>query len=166
MNDKKRQIERLFTQHYRAMYRLASILLHDDEQSKDAVHDVFARLLTTNELLNEDTARSFLLSCVRNQCLNVIRSRNTQQRVMQLMMLDDDLEDKSTEELEDEITILQHGVEELFPPVCQEIIRMHFSEGLTFREIAQQKGLSERTIYKHLRNALDQLRRTLKNAEQ
>ena len=147
------------------MYRLASILLHDDDESKDVVHDVFARLLVGKSTMKEDSAKAFLLSCVRNQCLNVIRSRNTQQRAIQLLMLDDDLEDKSTEELEGMITILQHGIAELYPPICQEIIRMHFNEGLTFREIAQQKGLSERTIYKHLHSALDQLRQTLKSHE-
>ena len=165
MTEKERHIERLFTQHYRAMYRLASALLHDDDESKDVVHDVFARLLVGKSTMKEDSAKAFLLSCVRNQCLNVIRNRNTQQRAIQLLMLDDDLEDKSTEELEGMITTLQRGITELYPPICQEIIRMHFSEGLTFREIAQQKGLSERTIYKHLHSALDQLRQTLKSHE-
>ncbi len=41
MTVRKRQIERLFKQHYRAMFRLASILLHDNEESMDIVHDVF-----------------------------------------------------------------------------------------------------------------------------
>ena len=45
MTQRERQVERLFKLHYRAMYRLASILLHDDDESKDIVHDVFARLL-------------------------------------------------------------------------------------------------------------------------
>lgn len=165
MTDKKRQIERLFRQHYRAMYRLASILLHDDDESKDVVHDVFVRLLAGKPTLQEDSAKAFLLSCVRNQCLNVIRNRKVQQRARQLLMLDDEIEDKSTDELESTITILQHGITDLYPPICQEIIRMHFSEGLTFREIAEQKGLSERTIYKHLHSALDQLRLTLKSHE-
>ena len=165
MTDKERQIERLFRQHYRAMYRLASILLHDDDESKDVVHDVFARLLVGKLPVKVDSAKAFLLSCVRNQCLNVIRNRKVQERAKQLLMLDDDLEDKSTEELERVITILQHGITELYPPICQEIIRMHFNEGLTFREIAQQKGLSERAIYKHLHSALDQLRQTLKSHE-
>lgn len=162
MTDKERQIERLFRQHYRAMYRLASILLHDDDESKDVVHDIFARLLVGKLPMQEDSAKSYLLSCVRNQCLNVIRNRKVQERAKQLLMLDDDLEDKSTEELERVITILQHGITELYPPICQEIIRMHFNEGLTFREIAEQKGLSERAIYKHLHSALQQLRQTLK----
>lgn len=166
MTEKTRQIEQLFRQHYRAMYRLASILLHDDDESKDIVHDVFARLLMGEISPQEATARAFLLSCVRNQCLNVIRERNVHERARQLIMLDEDLENISAEELEAEIKALQVGVAELFPPICREIIQMHFNDGMTFHEIAEQKGLSERTIYKYLRSALDQLRRTLKNVEQ
>ena len=58
--------------------------------------------------------------------------------------------------------MLKVGVNELFPPICREVIRLHFAEGLTFREIALRLDVSETTIYKHLRNALDQLRQTLK----
>lgn len=58
MTEKKRQIERLFRLHYRTMYRLACILLHDEDESKDIVHDVFARLLTDDTQLNELTANA------------------------------------------------------------------------------------------------------------
>ena len=43
MTDQKK-LEKLFKQHYRQMYRLATILLHDDAESKDVVHDIFAHL--------------------------------------------------------------------------------------------------------------------------
>ena len=35
----QRKLEKLFRQHYRQMYRLATMLLHDDAESKDVVHD-------------------------------------------------------------------------------------------------------------------------------
>ena len=57
------------------MYRLASILLHDDDESKDIVHDVFARLLADQVELREESAESYRLLSVRNRCLNVIRNR-------------------------------------------------------------------------------------------
>ena len=166
MTESERQIERLFRQHYRAMYRLACIMLHDTDESKDIVHDVFAQLLANEAQLNEATAQAFLLSCVRNRCLNEIRNRNTHERVKQLLMLDEDLEDIAPEELEAEIKALHVGIIELFPPICREIILLHFVEGLTFREIAERMNVSETTIYKHLRSALDQLRLTLKHQEQ
>ena len=38
MTDQKK-LEKLFKQHYRQMYRLGTMLLHDDAESKDVVHD-------------------------------------------------------------------------------------------------------------------------------
>ena len=166
MTQRERQVERLFKLHYRAMYRLASMLLHDDDESKDIVHDVFAQLLAQQVELQEDTALSYLLLSVRNRCLNVIRNRKIHEQVHQYLLPADEVEQASPENLEHEIEVLKAGINELFPPICQEIIRLHFTDGLSFREIAKRMGVSETTIYKHLRNALDQLRQTLKKAEQ
>ena len=166
MTQQERQIERLFKQHYRAMYRLASILLHDDDESTDIVHDVFARLLVEQVELRDDTAQSYLLLSVRNKCLNVIRNRKIHEQVHRYLLMTDELEQTSPEKLEREIEALRAGIDKLFPPICQEVISLHFTDGLPFREIAKRLGVSETTIYKHLRNALDQLRQTLKTAEQ
>ena len=86
MTDQKK-LEKLFRQHYRQMYRLATMLLHDDAESKDVVHDIFARLLDDLKELNEETAEHYLLTSVRNRCLNVIRSRQIQERVEHLYLL-------------------------------------------------------------------------------
>ena len=39
----------------------------------------------------------------------------------------------------------------------------HFRDGVTFKEIANRLGVSETTVYKHLRRALNQLRTHLNN---
>ncbi len=162
MTQRERQVEQLFKLHYRAMYKLASILLHDDDESKDIVHDVFAQLLAQQVELQEATAQSYLLLSVRNRCMNVIRNRNIHEQVHRYLLYDNELEHISPEDFEHEIEVLKAGVNELFPPICREVIHLHFTEGLSFREIAVRLDVSETTIYKHLRNALDQLRQTLK----
>ena len=166
----QQKLEKLFKQHYRQMYRLATILLHDDAESKDVVHDVFARLLDNHRDLREDTAESYLLTSVRNRCLNVIRSRQIQERVERLYLLDletnitstDVLLSDSEKRLEEEIKTLNIGIDLLEPPVCRDIIIQHFRDGVTFKEIARILGVSETTVYKHLRRALSQLRTQLK----
>ena len=160
MTDKKK-LETLFKQYYRQMYRLATILLHDDAESKDVVHDIFAQLLDDHRDLREDTAESYLLTSVRNRCLNVIRSRQIQERVEHLYLLDLDTTISPTEHLNEELKALQKGIAQLDPPIYRDIILQHFRDGITFKEIANHMGVSETTIYKHLRRALSQLRQQL-----
>ena len=158
----QRKLEKLFKQHYRQMYRLATILLHDDAESKDVVHDIFARLLDDQRDLREETAESYLHTSVRNRCLNVIRSRQIQERVERLYLLDLDMTIIPTERLDEELKTLHKGIDLLEPPVCRDIILQHFRDGVTFKEIANRLGVSETTVYKHLRRALSQLRTQLK----
>ena len=162
MTDQKK-LEKLFLQYYRQMYRLATVLLHDDAESKDVVHDIFAHLLRSSQDLREETAESYLLTSVRNRCMNVIRSRQIQERVEHLYLLDLDTTITPTERLEEELKALYKGINQLEPPVCHDIIIQHFRDGVTFKEIANRLGVSETTVYKHLRRALHQLRTHLNN---
>jgi RNA polymerase sigma-70 factor (ECF subfamily) len=157
------KLEALFKQHYRQMYRLATILLHDDVESKDVVHDIFAQLLDNHRDFREETAGSYLLTCVRNRCLNVIRSRQIQERVERLYLLDFDTTIIPTERLEEELKTLHKGIDQLEPPLYRDIIMQHFRDGVTFKEIARRMGVSETTVYKHLRRALSQLRTHFKD---
>ena len=162
MTDQKK-LEKLFRQHYRQMYRLATMLLHDDAESKDVVHDIFAHLLRESQDLREETAEHYLLTSVRNRCLNVIRSRQIQERVEHLYLLDLDTTITPTERLEEELKALYKGINQLEPLVCRDIIMQHFRDGITFKEIALRLSVSETTVYKHLRRALHQLRTHLNN---
>lgn len=157
MTEKTRHIELLFKEHYPVMLKLAVMLLHDKEEARDIVHDVFTRLLDGDIWFNKDKAEAFLLSCVRNSCLNVMRSRSTREQAMRLY-----LPEESTEGLEDRVQALQDGLKDLKPPICLDIVLMHYRDGITFKEIAAHFGVSETTIYKHLREAMNQLRLTLK----
>lgn len=171
----RRDIERLFKQHYRQMYRLAAMLLHDDAESKDVVHDVFAQLLIDSRSLRErlregatagkDTTLAFLLTCVRNRCLNVMRNRKIQERIQRLYLLDLETTILSESQLREEAERLSEGIRQLQPPVCHDIILWHFRDGLTFSEIARRLQVSETTVYKHLRRALESLRVQLKTQE-
>ena len=161
MTDQKK-LEKLFRQHYRQMYRLATMLLHDDAESKDVVHDIFAHLLDDPKDLKEETAEYYLLTSVRNRCQNVIRSRQIQERVEHLYLLDLDTTITPTERLEEELKALYKGINQLEPPVCRDIIMQHFRDGVTFKEIASRLGVSETTVYKHLRRTLNKLRTQLK----
>ena len=155
----KNNIQRLFKQHYRQMYRQAVWLLHDEAESKDVVHDVFAQLLQNRpHQLLDDTAEAFLLTCVRNRCLNLMRNRKIQDRIQRLYQLDQQTSILSEQRISEELHDVSEAVRQLQPPVCRDIILRHFNDGLTFSDIAKELQVSETTVYKHLRRALKSLR--------
>ena len=80
----KSELEILFKAHYTAMFRLAVSLLYDADEARDVVSDVFASLLDGGIAIKSDNARGFLLTCVRNSCINVIRHKQTRERFMKL----------------------------------------------------------------------------------
>lgn len=146
------------------MYQLANLFLHDSAESKDIVHDVFAQLMSWPEKdLQEDKIVAYLHTCVRNKCLNVMRNRKIQERIKRQYLFDLDATHVPNDVLYEELKVLSLGIERLVPPVCREVIELHFCDGLTFREIALRLKVSETTVYKYLRKALEQLRTHLNN---
>ena len=101
-----------------------------------------------------------VMTCVRNRCLNVMRSRSVREQAMMLYPLDE--EQQALDDDEQHIKALLDGIERLAPPICRGIVLMHYRDGLTFKQIAAHYHVSETTIYKHLRDAMSQLRLTLK----
>ena len=87
MKRKKTDIERLFRSHYEKMYHLAKTILYDDAESRDAVSEVFARLLREPITLLPESEEGYLLRSVRNRCLNVIAHKSVRERAVRLLLL-------------------------------------------------------------------------------
>lgn len=151
----RKDIEKLFKTHYAAMHRLAMLILHDEDVSRDIVHDVFETLLSSSLT---DVSAQYLLKAVRNRCLNHMRSLSTMERVRSLYALD--MRETEDEDWPDEHTMamIRSAVADNLTEACRRVVELRFSGGLSYKEIAQSLGISEAGVYKHLRHAIDVLR--------
>ena len=158
MTDKK-HIERLFKEHYRQLYRLAKVLLHDDEIARDIVHDVFATLLYG---ANETSASAgYIFNAVRNRCLNYLRDASTHQRLVNHYLLE--YEEYEAENWPDEETSARiHAIiKSELSQQCRRAMKLRFVEGLKYSEVAEAMGISETAVYKHVRHAIVTVRKKL-----
>ncbi|MCI1740910.1 MAG: sigma-70 family RNA polymerase sigma factor [Prevotella sp.] len=158
----KKIIEQLFRRYYRPMVHLARILLHDDKESEDVVSDIFLELMNKNIVPEGDTALAFLITSVRNRCLNIIRNQNIQQRILHLYLLDDKLDEHEAEEKEERIRQIRLVIDKKLSDDNRRILLEHYQEHLTYHEIAFREGISEVTVYKHLKKSLDTIKELVK----
>ena len=144
------------------MYRAAYILLGDEDEAKDAVQDVFARLWDGTTPLREESQRTFLLTCVRNRCLNIIAQRQTQQEAMSQLST----EDLATEQHDDElIAAINSYIDNRLTPQTGRIIRMHYDEEKPYKDSSRELDISLSAVNKHIVQGLRKLRITFKNRE-
>ena len=67
--------ERLWKEHGRRLFLLASALLRGPEAARDVLQSVFVRLLKAPALPAWENCRAFLFGSVRNEALDVLRAR-------------------------------------------------------------------------------------------
>lgn len=159
----RKDIEQLYLQHYRKMYRLASMLLHDDADSKDVVNDIFTGILDGHIVLKDNPSEGFFLVCVRNECLNRLRNQQLHRRLERLLPLDGD--ESLPSALEAKCQLLRQGVERALPDRQREVVLMRFDEGLALQAIGDRLGVSKVAVFKQLKAAMISLRTYLKENE-
>lgn len=155
----KRILEQLFRQNYSEMIHLARVLLGNDNEAEDVVQDIFLRVANSDIPPQND---SYLLTAVRNACLNRIRQMQLHERVKNLLPIEDEADlqpiDKQLERLDDIAAFVDEQLEEPH----RSIFHLRFDEDLTIAEIARRLGLNPNTTYKYLAQSIQKIRNHFK----
>ena len=153
--------EHLFKSHYKALHAYASVMLNHDSHAEEIVQGMFLKLWEKKENLSVQTSlKAYLYKCVYNDCLNYIQHTKTvlkyQDHAVYTMK---DSNGKTSDKLEH--NELQHRLEKALndlPEQCRTIFQMSRFEELKYREIADQLGISIKTVENQMGKALKILR--------
>ena len=162
MQIKEQRFKALFLSASGRMYKAAYILLGDEDEAKDVVQDIFAKLWTGTIPLKEESQRTYLLTCVRNRCLNIIAHRQTQQEAIRLLTPEAIAEENHDDEI---VEMVNRYVDEKLSPQTSRIIKMHFDEDQSYKDISNSLGISLSAVNKHIVQGLRKLRSTFKDKE-
>lgn len=159
------ELEILFKTHYAAMFRLAMSLLYDEDESKDVVSDVFASLLDGGLAIRSDNARGFLLTCVRNSCINVIRHKQMRERFMKLYS---NRAEPLADGPDDSLTLaeLREYVDNNLPPLSRRIFTLRYLHDMTCQQVAETVGVSRVTVHHHLSQSMEKINAYFNNSKQ
>lgn len=136
--------------------------IHDLDESKNIVHDVFIAVWEKFEYLPIDTNfRSYLYTATRNRCLNHIRDNKKQ---VDFESVSEEI--ATTEENATEVGELEKIIElaiNTLPEKCRIVFEMSRYEELKYAEIAEKMNISVKTVEAHMSKALRILRNALAN---
>lgn len=156
----------LFTAYYKDLVMFAGCYLPEKTICEDVVQSVFLKVWNDREnLFIETSFKSYLLTSVRNSCLDEIRHRYVVREHEDTVLSHAELDDVDTENYilySDLYTHLKDALEKL-PPVYREAFEMSRFEQLKYKEIATRLQVSERTVEVRISKALELLRHHLKD---
>ena len=154
----------LYDQHYQILCHVAAQYVKDDFLAETIVGDVIFHLWEVRETIEINTSvRSYLMTCVRNRCIDYLKSQYHKREVVQsntglrdfpvLQYVKDDdypLGKLLEKELEDEI---MNAINRL-PDECRRVFNMSRFENRKYEEIAQELKISVNTVKYHIKHAL------------
>ena len=149
-------LEMLFRKHQPRLLAEARASLYDDAEAQDVVSELFAELLKRQPEVEAGRELAYLCESVRNRCRNVIARKTLTERVTRLYALEQQTEneEEETERLDRLQAFIRTGLTE----AQQRVFQLRFGEERKYREIADELGISEVAVYKHLVAALARIR--------
>lgn len=153
----EKTFSRLFKTYYAKLFRVAYSMLHDEDESHDAVHEVFATIWAKKIMVNPDTENEYLVRCVRNYCINQIVSKEREEKLRKLYPMELSLSQPSHIE-EERLRQIETFIDEEMPEKTREVLRLCFGQEKSYAEAASTLQLSVAYVNKHIVKALRLLR--------
>ncbi|MBP5549804.1 MAG: sigma-70 family RNA polymerase sigma factor [Bacteroidales bacterium] len=161
INSDPRCFRTLYDAYYSYLCGLAVSYIHDFEEARELVNDVFLRVWERRALLKHPPL-PYLISGVRNACFNYLRDNKKASEVtLSLLERIPDVALYDENEVEDIVRMISDLSSQL-PKRCYEVFNLHFDEGLDTADIAKRLGLSPSTVRVQLKLAIDKIREKLK----
>ncbi len=151
------EFETLYTQCFPSAMRLAMGLLHDEDEARDVVHEVFLRLWEAKT--RADNPAAFIIRSVRNASLDRIKRLDTRERAIKKISLEPPSDDLDPETLNEEVA---SAIRNLLTQRERQVVSKIYTEGLSYKNAAASLGISVAAINKNLVVALKKLRNHFK----
>ena len=151
----------LYNRHWADLYKFSFFILRDQAACKDIVQDVFVWVWEHRKGLQIQTPKSYLKTAVKYKIANYIRSGTIREsffeEVAQLNFTASLPGVDEFAELKELNHIIHLSVCNL-PVKCREIFRLSREANLSNREIAEQLGISIKTVENQITIALHRIR--------
>ena len=156
--------EMIFRDYYKPLVQYGNTLLKDPDETEDIVQQVFVSVWEKRTQLDIHTSlRAMLYKAVHNACLNRIKHYKVRAAHAEELKATHSYEDASDQLQAKELNEKILRAVDTLPEQCARIFKMSRFEQLKYQEIADQLGLSVKTVENQMGKALKIIREALKD---
>lgn len=156
--EEKSAVEFLYTEYRRLMYKTAFSVLHNQQDSEDAVHEAFIRVINNISKIRDvrcHETKLFLVIIVRNAAINIYNANKKSSHVLiddveEMLQSDDSVEDTFFDKYDVEL------IEKMLLRLSEndyEVLFLSIVQSLKPSEIAAFLMLSPNTVSQRLHRA-------------
>ena len=154
------EFETLYIQCFPPAMGMAMSLLHEEDEARDVVHEVFLKLWESEARV--ENPQAYLIRSVRNASVSRIRKLDVREKIKAKLMLEpppDDFDyERRNEEVRDAIHLLLTSRE-------RQVVDKIYTEGMSYKDTAASLGVSVATVNKNIVGALKKLRTHFKTGK-
>ena len=154
-----KEFELLYHQCFPPAIKLAMSMLHVEDDARDVVHEVFLKLWESKSEIENPMA--FIIRSVRNSCINRINKLNNREKIEQRLMLHHPPDDTDISQRSEEVLL---AVDVLLTSREKDVVEKIYSQGMSYKETAENLNISTSTVNKNLVSALKKLRNHFKTS--
>mgnify|MGYP006091806917 CR=1 FL=1 len=158
-NSEQAEVVELYKEASPELLRLLHRRLGNRQDAEEVAQDAFEKLCSMEQREEIRDLRNYFFTMANRMALNVLRRRNTEkdylikQRPLILNESDASFDPAEIARREEKLRLVKQAIQAL-PQKTAHIFLLHRFEGYTYCEIAQQLGLSKKSVEYHMCRAL------------
>ncbi len=158
-NGDDKAFSELYHRYWNDCFMTAFRLLQQEKIAEDVVQEVFIKIWEKRTEITITRPTAYLRKAVHNRVLNVIRRMQSDERFYaRLAAITGDLLEENPHFLQENKELLEQVIQSL-PDDCRETFLLSRVHQLTYKEIAIQLQVSEKTVEKRISKALQHIRK-------
>ena len=158
-----------FRQYYDSYYaplcRFLNLYSHDPQIIEDVLQEVFLKFWENRHSVEIEHVKTYLFHAAKNQILNYLRNEQNRHYLLEnwFSQQQEERHHKDCFDIEKFTSVLNMAIESL-PEKCKEIFILSRQKDLSYKQIAELKGISVKTVENQMGIALKKVRDMMASA--
>lgn len=157
---KIKRFEALYRRCYQRLFFHALSYVGDNYIAEEIVNTAFAKAWEKFSDIQEESTDKYLLVIVRNGCIDFFRKRKHQSSIEEIPSLSIFHEESNYQEYEEKISAIENAIKQL-SPVTRRVLYQCYYERKTYKQVAEEQSLTERSVKRYIMKALKYIRENL-----